>query len=108
VTSPPRPLGRANPLQVEADALKPQVPPAQVEIVIPVKEEERDLDLHHSAQDSVALDDEINAGVVAVRAAAFSVESVVFVLAEQVMPTRAVVAWPTSSPPSSPADLKRR
>ena len=51
-----------------------------------------------SANDSRALDDEVNSGVVAVCAAAFSLEALTLLLTPMVMPGTTVQTWKTGNP----------
>jgi hypothetical protein len=52
----------------------------------------------NSADDSRALDDELNSGVMAVCASAFSLETLTLMLAPMVMPNATVQAWSTGTP----------
>jgi hypothetical protein len=52
----------------------------------------------NSADDSLALDDELNSGVTAVCASAFSLEALTLILAPIVMPNATVRAWSTGTP----------
>lgn len=52
----------------------------------------------NSADDSRALDDELNSGVIAVCASAFSLETLTLMLAPMVMPNATVQAWNTGTP----------
>lgn len=58
-----------------------------------------------SSRDSIALGDELNAGVVAVCAAAFSLEALVLKLTDEVMPASVAAAWTTGRRP--PAFVNR-
>jgi hypothetical protein len=52
----------------------------------------------NSGDDSLALDDELNSGVMAVCASAFSLETLTLMLAPMVMPNVTVQAWSTGTP----------
>jgi hypothetical protein len=53
---------------------------------------------NNSADDSRALDDELNSGLIAVCASAFSLETLTLMLAPMVMPNATVQAWSTGTP----------